>query len=707
MLRRWVSIVLGLRKSVSAIWRFVRRSQTSSAISSSRSRQRREPGAARLAARAVAAHVRRAARSALACRVAALCAPQVSKVSAARWQLGDRLLAAPCSVQRLAREQPCTSALDGGSGATSRRRRPRARASPPRRHSPRASATRASARIADRGRERKPEAVGDLPGQPADADAALELADGEMRDGQRLEQPDLPEPADERQLGSAAGVVQRRDRGDRPPLHELELPEEDLGVRRDDRVVDPLEDVDDLRRLGRGPRAGRPPGDRRARRSSAPRPGRSRLRSRRVDSTAPSSSSASLVRAARASRWRSPGRSPARTLAATSPVARATAMPRRPCAAACVVALDVHLGQPEELRRLQARRRAPRPAGRRRGARPRRIARRADSVSPTSGIDERDEREAGGGVRGTPARAAQLLGAAAPVPDRLHVTAVEGVHRERDDERELLVVRVAGQIGERGLSRSCAASRLATQVLESRSGHRQPDALADIGQAERRDRLPEGLLGILEPSRAAWASASVTTAARAGGTARLRGSAAARPRTSGRRMRAPGRARADAARDQDARWRPRRPARADDGDVVRVRLRRRARARSAPAARPCAPQPPAGARRVVDRAADEGMAHREAPRPRGRSHEADGDERRRAPRARRPRDTRHRRRRCRARSPRRRSRRHRGRCARRARARRAPPRAPRTRRAGRRAAPPRPWRRDVAPSSMLRARCSR
>ena len=239
-------------------------------------------------------------------------------------------------------------------------------------------------------------------------------------------------------------------------------------------------------------------------------------------------------------------------------------------------------------------------------------------------IDERAEREAGGGVRGTPLAAAQLLGAAAPVPDRLHVTTMEGVHRERDDERKLLRVRVAGQIGERGLQTRVRGVEAPTQMLESRSGHGQPDALADLGQCERRDR---GLQGVHRHPRAVPlppARRRVTTAARAGG----RRASGEQPQrvlvpACGGGGRPGAHARCRARQDRDGVLVPgvRR-----DGDVMRVGLGRRAaleQRRRRPGVRR---EPPAGARRVVDRAAHEGVAHREAPRLRGRSHEACGHE---------------------------------------------------------------------------------
>ena len=55
MLRRWLSIVFWLRKSVSAISRLVRRSQTSSAIARSRSVSALSPVAVALAAGGVTA----------------------------------------------------------------------------------------------------------------------------------------------------------------------------------------------------------------------------------------------------------------------------------------------------------------------------------------------------------------------------------------------------------------------------------------------------------------------------------------------------------------------------------------------------------------------------------------------------------------------------------------------------------------------------
>ena len=162
-------------------------------------------------------------------------------------------------------------------------------------------------------------------------------------------------------------------------------------------------------------------------------------------------------------------------------------------------------------------------------------------------------------------------------------------------------------------------------MLESRSGHGQPDALADLGQCERRDRGLQDGIGILEPSRC-----------------RLRvGERRQQLAPAGRRAfgeqpqrvlvpacggggRPGAHARCRARQDRDGVLVPgvRR-----DGDVMRVGLGRRAaleQRRRRPGVRR---EPPAGARRVVDRAAHEGVAHREAPRLRGRSHEACGHER--------------------------------------------------------------------------------
>ena len=211
--------------------------------------------------------------------------------------------------------------LDGGAGGRPQPRWRRARATPPggvaaleRDACPRALPDRASAEA--RGRRRPPRRAGGRGAASGSPTARCAI-------GERLQQPDLPEPADERQLRPAAGVVQCCDRRERSPLLELELAEERSRVGRDDGVVDLLEDRDDPVVLSR-PSSSFP-----ARRSTSAafistQASAKRLLSRRVDSTAPSRTSrASWSRPA--SRWRSPAEIARTDTRCTWPVARATA----------------------------------------------------------------------------------------------------------------------------------------------------------------------------------------------------------------------------------------------------------------------------------------------------------------------------------------------------------------------------------------------
>ena len=375
------------------------------------------------------------------------------------------------------------------------------------------------------------------------------------------------------------------------------------------------------------------------------------LCSRRVDSTAPSSSS-------RAS-WSRPSIAVAKPWEIVStdtrwtwPVARATAMPRRPWRG-LRVALDVHLGQPEELRRLEA-------VGELRVAQV--VEERGGLVAGAQGgsdiaderIDERASASRRAACAGRP-RAGPALGA----PPQVRTPSTS--RRWKASTASVMTRASSSSFASPGSSASATSSR----AWAASSSPRRCSSRARVTVSPTRSRTSVGASDAiaspgrprhLEPPRAAWASASGDSA-RVGGR-RVGDQPSASPYQRAAEA-APGRGppmpRGGAVEASSS------PA-ARSGEVVRVGLRRCA-ALEQRRRRPCAPR--AASRRPSCRrcAADEGMAHREAPRPRvtvapGRGASASSARRLGLL------DIRHGAT-CRARSRRRRSPRHPGRCGRR------------------------------------------